>query len=218
MAPEFMGFNEDDFETFSIEDFEARMTTIKEMVRPKLEQLGRLLAPWLENQTGIEFYSHVATHARRRVNAPDATWVAIGGNERGYKSYAHFEVGIEYERASVDFWLKAAAKDKKRFAQELSSRGPALLDQADAGRFDVKWRDAHGADGQVLDRRLDSMEAQDLEAMSQRLNKVKSSSVDIGISIPRAEAVIMSPEQLLETFKDCLLQLMPLYTAAVGLE
>ncbi len=218
MTVDFMGFNENDFETFGIEEFESRMSTIKELIRPKLEQLGELLAPWLEDETGLEFYDHVATHARRRVNAPDATWVALGRNSRGYKKYAHFEVGLEYEGLYVDFYLKGAAEDKQRFADQLVRQGLAVLDQVDAGQHEVEWRAAHGADGQVTERRLDSTDKQDLEAMVERLRSVKSSEVDIGIGLQRDEALLLSAEEQLEFIKGALMQLMPLYAAAIGVE
>jgi uncharacterized protein YktB (UPF0637 family) len=216
MTMAFEGFAEEDFETFELDEFEARMSTIKERIRPKLEQLGELLAPWLEAETGLEFHDHVATHARRRVNAPDATWVALGRNSRGYKKYAHFEVGIDLQGLYVDFFLKGKAEDKPRFTQQLESRSTAFLEQTQSGEFDVEWRSAHGADGAVSDRPLDSMEDPDVEVMVERLRSVKSSEVDIGIGFERDEVLSLSPEEQLEQLKKRLLQLLPVYEAAVG--
>ena len=37
---------------------------------------------------------HIAKHLRRTAYPPESTWVAIGGDKRGYKKYPHFQIGI----------------------------------------------------------------------------------------------------------------------------
>src|SRR5699024_11327687 len=43
---------------------------------------------------GSDMHLHIAKHARRTVNPPNDTWMAIAGNKRGYKKHPHFQVGL----------------------------------------------------------------------------------------------------------------------------
>src|SRR5271170_6973184 len=74
-----LGFLRRDFEVFAIENFNARMEKIYELVRPRLIRLGTELAPELSRTLNMEFLPHVATHMRlRAANAPGETWAAFG--------------------------------------------------------------------------------------------------------------------------------------------
>src|SRR5438034_1053356 len=59
-----------DFKIFDVKGFQPRMAELKSRVRPKLEALGRSLAPAVGRSLGGEVFAHVAKHARRTVNPP----------------------------------------------------------------------------------------------------------------------------------------------------
>src|ERR1700674_5867192 len=65
-----LGFTRTDFEVFKVEGFNERMQQIYAHVRPRLIKLGAELAPELSRKLHMEFFPHVARHARRTVNPP----------------------------------------------------------------------------------------------------------------------------------------------------
>src|SRR2546429_1997194 len=87
-----LAFVTGDFKVFDVEGFRPRMAELRSRVRPKLEVLGKSLAPAVSRSLGGEVFAHVAKHARRTVNPPDDTWVAFSPDARGYKKHCHFKV------------------------------------------------------------------------------------------------------------------------------
>lgn len=90
----FNGFEKKDFDTFLIEGLDARMEAIQTRIQPKFQQIGSELVDYLSAHLGNEMYLHIARHARRTVNPPKDTWLAIADNKRGYKKHPHFQVGV----------------------------------------------------------------------------------------------------------------------------
>src|SRR5438034_11641218 len=88
-----------DFKVFDVKGFQPRMSEIRSRIRPKLEALGRSLAPTVSRSLGTEVFAHVAKHARRTVNPPDDTWVAFSPDARGYKKHCHFKVAVSRHRS-----------------------------------------------------------------------------------------------------------------------
>ncbi len=99
----FSGFSNDDFDTFKIEGLDARMKAIQERIRPKFQEIGQLLTDELSTLAGNEMFLHIAKHARRTINAPQDTWLAIAANKRGYKQHPHFQVGLFDDHVFI--WL-----------------------------------------------------------------------------------------------------------------
>ncbi|MCR2823488.1 YktB family protein [Lederbergia panacisoli] len=91
---EFKGFTQNDFNTFHIDGLEERMEAIQQRIQPKFKAIGDILTDDLSAMVGSEMFLHIAKHARRTVNAPKDTWLAIAGNKRGYKQHPHFQVGL----------------------------------------------------------------------------------------------------------------------------
>ena len=88
-------FTKDDFAVFTIEGLEPRMSAIRKQIQPKFHLLGQGLAKELAAELNKESLPvHIAQHIRRTKNAPKDTWMAIGGNKRGYKKYPHFQLGL----------------------------------------------------------------------------------------------------------------------------
>jgi len=124
-------FTAKDFRVFDLPGFTDRMAAIRAQIRPKLEGLGAALAPELGRLTQVELFPHVARHARRTVNPPDDTWVALGPDRRGYKKAQHFKVAVSRhcvrflfeigpEHAAKPRWAKAWRREAPRLAKPLA--------------------------------------------------------------------------------------------------
>jgi len=111
-------FTEKDFDTFNIDGLDARMEGIKEGPRVKLYNLGDHFSGFLTDLTGDEQFSHVAMHARRKVNPPDDTWVAFSTNKRGYKMMPHFQIGLWGDHAFCMYGVIYESPDKKNVARK----------------------------------------------------------------------------------------------------
>ena len=77
-----LGFTSPSFKVFEVTGFNARMHQLYAHVRPRLVRLGDDLAPELARILHLEFFPHVAKHARRTVNPPPETWAAFGPSAR----------------------------------------------------------------------------------------------------------------------------------------
>ena len=101
---------------FGSADFQPRMGEIRARIRPKLETLGKSLAPAVARSVGGDTFAHVAKHARRTVNPPDDTWVAFAPDKRGYKKHCHFKVALSRHCVRFLFEIGPEHADKKRWA------------------------------------------------------------------------------------------------------
>src|SRR5438034_10055057 len=115
-----------DFKIFDVKGFQPRMAELKSRVRPKLEALGRSLAPAVGRSLGGEVFAHVAKHARRTVNPPDDTWVAFSPDARGYKKHCHFKVAVARHSVRFLFEIGPEYADKKRWAAAWKKNAPKL--------------------------------------------------------------------------------------------
>lgn len=112
------GFTEHDFATFDIEGLENRMEAIQTRIQPKFQALGSELVDYLSAQLGNEVYLHIAKHARRTVNPPQDTWLAIADNKRGYKKHPHFQVGLFDDHLFIWLAFIYELDGKERIAKE----------------------------------------------------------------------------------------------------
>jgi uncharacterized protein YktB (UPF0637 family) len=111
----FRGFVPDDFGVFALPGFDARMQELRGYLRPRLLVMADTVRPALEAALGRPLFPHVAAHLRRRVNPPAETWAAFGPSPRGYKSFAHFAVGIDVQGIFLRLVLKEEALQDRRF-------------------------------------------------------------------------------------------------------
>src|SRR5207249_11047646 len=111
-----LAFVTGDFKVFDVEGFRPRMAELRSRVRPKLEVLGKSLAPAVSSSLGGEVFAHVAKHARRTVNPPDDTWVAFAPDKRGYKKHCHFKVAVSRHCVRFLFEIGPEHAEKKRWA------------------------------------------------------------------------------------------------------
>jgi len=100
---DFNGFHKTDFDTFLIDGLEERMEAIQTRIQPKFREIGSELEDHLSAHLGNEMFLHIAKHARRTVNPPKDTWLAVADNKRGYKKHPHFQVGLFDDHVFI--WL-----------------------------------------------------------------------------------------------------------------
>ena len=119
-------FGPGDFKVFDVKGFQPRMGEIRARIRPKLEALGKSVAPAVARSAGGEAFAHVAKHARRTVNPPDDTWVAFGPDPRGYKKHCHFKVAVSRHCTRFLFEVGPEHGDKKRWAAAWQKSAPKI--------------------------------------------------------------------------------------------
>lgn len=211
MTSVFAAFTQKDFDIFQIPGLEPRMTQIKAHIRPKLEQIGTQLQPFLSELLRVPVHVHVAKHARRTVNPPDSTWVAWSANVRGYKAHPHFQVGLWSSHLFIWFALfPEAEKAKPVFAQNFSRHLDKLLAQIPENflwSFDHTRPDA---------KSHSDLKKEDFLDLIRRLQTVKKSEVLCGIHLPKTETALQHPTELEQIIQQTFQQLAPLYRLAIS--
>lgn len=196
-----LGFKPYDFEVFSVEGFNERMSQIYEHVRPKLIKLGDELAPELARKLKMEFFPHVAKHARRTVNPPPETWAAFGPSPRGYKRYGYLALCISGAGLHARVVVKSEADRRGAMAAGLiknlselvrAFRGTRLI------RYD-NWDFHRLPQGLVADSDL-------FKELAGRLQK-KTGGIDVGFGWNVRESLRLERAELLDAFRE----LEPLY-------
>ncbi|MFK4478747.1 YktB family protein [Bacillus sp. RC206] len=198
-------FTSTDFEVFTVDGLEERMSAIKTNIHPKLEALGEQFAEYLSQQTDEHFFYHVAKHARRKVNPPNDTWVAFSTNKRGYKMLPHFQIGLWGTHAFIYFGLIYECPQKVETAHAFLEH---LNDLKTNIPNDFVWSIDHTKPGVKLHKTL---ETEDLQKMIERLATVKKAELLVGIHISPEEFSAMTNEQFLAKIESTMQPLLPLY-------
>lgn len=198
----FKGFDDKDFNVFTVDSLNARMDAIKTKVRPKLEELGETLAPVLSTYTGDEIFPHVAKHARRSVNPPDSTWVAFADNKRGYKKYPHFQIGLWETHLFIWFALINEAENKTAIAENLDKH---VKDIKKMIPNDYVWSKDHAEPDVVPNPDAD------LENMLDRLKNVKKAELLCGRTLQRGTPVLKDGDKLMAEIENTFKTVLPLY-------
>jgi len=196
-----LGFMSADFAVFEIDGFNQRMAQIYALVRPKLLRLGDELAPALARRLHLEFFPHVAKHARRTVNPPPETWCAFGPSAKGYKRYPYLGLCISGAGLHARLVVKPEADHRPEMAAVLKRKGGELnrgLRNTPLARYD-NW-DFHTLPAPIQD--LDEL----WTTLVQSLNK-KTGGIDIGFGWSAKDSVRLEQEEMCEAFAE----LAPLY-------
>jgi uncharacterized protein YktB (UPF0637 family) len=201
-------FNAADFKVFDVTGFGSRMAEIRARLRPKLEAMGHRLAPAVSRTTGSPAFAHVARHARRTVNPPDDTWVALGPDLRGYKKHCHFKVAVSRHCVRFLFEVGPEHADKKRWAsawkRSAGKLGPVLRRVRGLAWFENEHDEQPTAP-------LADLTPERLVALADELVRTRNGQVVLGRAVPAEEAARWTEAQYrnaaLETFR----MLAPLY-------
>ncbi|MFS0871560.1 YktB family protein [Paenibacillus xylanilyticus] len=201
----FSGFNSNDFDVFQVPGLEPRMEMLIERVRPKLEELGTELTPFLTELSGEEMFVHVAKHARRTVNPPKDTWVAWASSKRGYKALPHFEVGMFDTHVFVIFAIIYESPNKTTFAEGLERQLNEVRSSLPGTYY---WSMDHMAPHGTLQK---DMQNEDFDKIITKLKTVKKAEVMCGLRIDRDDPLVADGDKFVETVRSTFTTLLPLY-------
>ncbi|MGO9265413.1 MAG: DUF1054 family protein [Candidatus Binataceae bacterium] len=196
-----LGFTPVDFEVFKVDDFSERMQQIYAHVRPKLLRLGEELAPQLGRKLHLDFFPHVAKHARRTVNPPPETWAAFGPSPRGYKRYGYLALCISAVGLHARVVVKSEADDRPAMARNLKTHTAQLTKEfkgSPLARYD-KWDFARLPGDQRIDPEL-------IDTLAANVAK-KTGGLDLGFGWNLRESLRLDRAELLDAFRE----LAPLY-------
>ncbi len=111
-----MVFDNRAFQAFEKQTVEETMNDFRKYIQPQLRKYGQRIRQQLESQIGSQNIPiHLARHIRRKVTLPFNTWIAIGGNGRGYKQFCHLQLGINAEYV----FLTLSLIDHPRYEEEI---------------------------------------------------------------------------------------------------
>lgn len=201
----FSGFQEVDFDVFSVPGLDARMDAIKAHVRPKLEALGEHFTSFLAPRLGEEVYAHVAKHARRTVNPPNDTWVAFSTNARGYKQHPHFQIGLWQTHLFATFGYIYEASQKVAFGEWLGKNAHQIHERIPS---DFMWIPDHTNPASIP---ASEVQEEDIVRFADRLQTVKKAELLVGKRYERETVVRMSASEFLGAAEAVLEALVPLY-------
>jgi len=196
-----VGFTRTDFDVFKVEGFNERMQQIYAHVRPKLLRLGDELAPELARKLHMEFFPHVAKHARRTVNPPPETWAAFGPSPKGYKRYGYLALCISGAGLHARAVVKSEADKRPETAQGLKSRAAQLVKDfkgtkiARYGNWDFSSLPTE-----------QPVEAEWFTTLAEGLNK-KTGGIDVGFGWNVGDSLRLDRAELIDAFRE----LEPLY-------
>jgi uncharacterized protein YktB (UPF0637 family) len=197
-----------DFKVFDVKGFQPRMREIRGRLRPKLETLGKSLAPAVARSAGGETFAHVARHARRTVNPPDDTWVAFAPDKRGYKKHCHFKVAVSRHGVRFLFEVGPEHADKKRWAfawtKNAGKLAPVLRRVKGLAWFKNEHDETPAAE-------LSDMTPDALAELADELLRTRDGQLVLGRVVSADEASRWNEAQYRQTALDTFRALVPLY-------
>ena len=198
------GFEHRDFSVFEIDGLSERMEAIQTRIQPKFKQLGAELVDDLSAHLGNEVYLHIAKHARRTVNPPQDTWLAIADNKRGYKKHPHFQVGLFDDHLFI--WLA--------FIYELN--GKESIAKEFIANFDQLKQLPNDFVVSLDHMKKDSIDIEDLELKHlERFRDVKKAELLLGRHLAKDNPNVQDGEKLLSMIKNTFHTLIPFYQKAL---
>ncbi|UOY94473.1 DUF1054 domain-containing protein [Ectobacillus sp. JY-23] len=199
---QFEGFTKSDFNTFHIEGLDARMAAIEERIRPKFRTIGQIVTDDLSLHLGQEMFLHIAKHARRTVNPPKDTWLAIAANKRGYKQHPHFQIGLFDDHVFI--WLA--------FIYELPNKAEiarAFLNNLNLIEATVPKNFLISQDHMKKD--VTSMNEIELTNALERFRDIKKAEFLIGRHFAANDPILANGNDFTEAVKSTFKTLIPLY-------
>jgi uncharacterized protein YktB (UPF0637 family) len=191
-----LGFKAADFQVFKVAGFSERMAGLYATVRPKLLRLGDEMAPQLARKLHLEFFPHVAKHARRTVNPPPETWCAFGPSARGYKRYPYLGLCISGAGLHARVVVKSEADNRPAMAAAIRRKAGELtraLDGTMVARYD-NWNCGAMPAAMRADPTL-------WKELAEALTK-KTGGIDVGVGWAIREALRLDRDELLEGFRE----------------
>jgi len=201
-------FRAADFKVFELKGFQPRMQAIRTQIRPKLEAIGRSLAPAIQRTIGEPVFAHVARHARRTVNPPSDTWVAFAGDPRGYKKHAHYKVAVSRNCARFLFEVGPEHATKPEWAaawkKSAARLGPVLRRINGLAWFKNEHDEEPAAP-------LADLTLEQLTALADELVRTRDGQLVLGRAVPASEAARWTEAQYRQAALEVFRALAPLY-------
>jgi uncharacterized protein YktB (UPF0637 family) len=201
-------FGAADFKVFDVEGFQPRMGAIRTRIRPKLETLGRSLAPAIARSLGGETFAHVAKHARRTVNPPGDTWVAFGPDRRGYKKHCHFKVAVSRRCVRFLFEIGPEHADKKRWAAAWKKNAGKLAPVLRRVKGLAWFKNEHDETPAAA---LGDMTSEALAELADEIVRTRDGQLVLGRAVTAEEAARWNEAQYRQAALDTFRALIPLY-------
>lgn len=208
----FKGFKQEDFDTFTIDGLEERMKAIQTRIQPKFQAISDELLQSLSVRSGLEMFLHIAKHARRKVNPPVDTWMAMANNKRGYKQHPHFQIGLFDDRVFIWLAFIYELPNKKEIAEKFlqqSSEIKRRLPPEMMLSFDHMKKDALS---------LSEMDEDQWEQGLKRFRDVKKAELLIGRNIMKNDPVLKDGKRFIAFTNETFDQLLPLYHLSLGIK
>ncbi|WP_188454528.1 YktB family protein [Virgibacillus oceani] len=202
----FEGFTQNDFATFNIEGLDNRMEAIQKRIQPKFQEIGTELVDHLAARLGNEMFLHIARHARRTVNPPKDTWLAIADNKRGYKQHPHFQVGLFDDHVFIWFALIYELPHKTEIAK-------AFLSNIDEIRKQIPTDYVVSLDHTKKD--AVQMKELDLKAALERFRDVKKAEFLVGQHLNADDKRLTEGMEFIKIAKETIDNVLPLYSRAM---
>lgn len=180
------------------------MQAIRERIQPKFQVAGGLLAAELSAACGDELFLHIARHARRTVNPPPDTWLAIAASRRGYKQYPHFQLGLFDDRLFL--WL--AFIDELPRKRDIAETFLAHMDMVQSAGRGLAVSLDHTKKTAVP---LGELE---LKAALERFRDVKACEWLIGRQLSADDARLADGDAFMALARETFTALLPLYRLA----
>jgi uncharacterized protein YktB (UPF0637 family) len=208
---DFPGFEQADFDLFTLAGFAPRMAEIRARLRPKLVALGETLRSEVAAIAGEEIFPHAAAHMRRRVNPPPETWAAFGRSARGYKRFVHYRAAVSADGVRITVFVEDDADDKPILANALRADAPGLL--ARLGNDErLLWYTVLTPESTPLAG--NQLTAARASKLGETLATRKLAKFQAGIPLGRDAALVGDPERFCQVALHAMRQLAPLYRAA----
>ncbi|WP_445506695.1 YktB family protein [Niallia sp. 03190] len=206
---QFEGFNAKDFDTFKIEGLDERMQAIQERIQPKFRAIGQVLADDLSTKLGNEMFLHIAKHARRTVNPPKDTWLALAANKRGYKQHPHFQIGLFDDHVFI--WLAYIYElpTKKEIAE-------TFLENIQTIKSAIPNNYVISLDHMKKDAA--SIADLDLHKSLERFRDVKKAEFLVGRHLDANDAILTNSKAFIELVEETFDTLLPLYKLSLNKE
>lgn len=208
----FKGFKQEDFDTFAIDGLEERMKAIQTRIQPKFQALSDDMLQSLAVRSGLEMFLHIAKHARRKVNPPADTWMAIANNKRGYKQHPHFQIGLFDDRVFIWLAFIYELPNKKEIAEKFLKQASEIKRSLPADMmlsFDHMKKDA---------LKLSDIDETQWKQGLERFRDVKKAELLIGRNIMKDDPVVQDGEKFVEFTNEAFDQLLPLYHLSLGIQ
>ncbi|NEU29516.1 DUF1054 domain-containing protein [bacterium LRH843] len=199
------GFTKTDFDVFKIEGLTERMEAIRTRIQPKFNEIGNILTSDLSMLIGQEMHLHIARHARRKVNPPNDTWLAICENKRGYKKHPHFQLGLFDEHLFIWFALIYELPNKAEIASSFQKHIDPLFSHLPEDF--VLSLDHMKKDADVIK----SLGKQEFMMKLERFRTVKKAELLVGRHIKRDDPIAADSDALIQFTKETYEHLLPLY-------